>query len=62
MSFGLYLVGYVLLIVGLSWAASMAHVPGQWIAVGVVAMLGLGIMMGVSRTRQRDPNPPSSYR
>lgn len=56
MSFGLYLVGYVLLIVGLAWGASMAHVPGHWIAVGVVALLGLGIMTGVSRTRQRDPN------
>ena len=62
MSFGLYLVGYVLLIAGLAWGASMANVPGQWIAVGVIAMLGLGIMMGVSRTRQRDPNPPASYR
>jgi hypothetical protein len=62
MSFGLYLVGYILLIIGLAWGASMANVPGQWIAVGAVAMLGLGIMMGVSRTRQRDPNPPSSLR
>lgn len=58
MSFGLYLVGYVILIIGLAWGASMAHVPNQWIGVGVVAMLGLGIMMGVARTRQRDPNPP----
>ena len=59
MSFGLYLVGYILLIIGLAWAASMANVPAQWIAVGVIALLGLGIMTGVSRTRQRDPNPPS---
>jgi hypothetical protein len=58
MSFSLYLVGYILLIAGLAWGASLAHIPGQWIAVGIVAMLGLGIMMGVSRTRQRDPNPP----
>lgn len=61
MSFGLYLVGFVLLIVGLAWGASLANVPGQWIAVGVVALLGLGIMMGVARTRHRDPNPPSNY-
>lgn len=56
MSFGLYIIGFVLLIVGVAWAASMANVPTQWIAVGVVALLGLGIMTGVSRTRQRDPN------
>ena len=58
MSFGLYLIGYILLIVALAWGASMANVPAQWIAVGVIAMLGLGIITGVSRTRQRDPNPP----
>ncbi len=62
MSFGLYQVGFVLLIVGLAWAVSMANVLGQWKGVGVVALLGLGIMMGVSRTRHRDPNPPSNYR
>ncbi len=55
MSLSLYLVGYIILIIGLAWAASMANVPNQWIAVGVIAMLGLGIMMGVSKTRQRDP-------
>jgi hypothetical protein len=61
MSFGLYLVGFVLLTVALAWGASLANVPGQWIAVGVVALLGLGIMVGVARTRHRDPNPPSNY-
>ena len=62
MSFGLYLIGFVLLVAGLAWGASMANVPAQWIAVGVVTLLGLGVMMGVSRTRQRDPNPPGGYR
>lgn len=56
MSFSIYIIGFVLLTAALAWAASMANVPGQWIAVGVIAMLGLGIMMGVSRTRMRDPN------
>jgi hypothetical protein len=56
MSFGLYLLGYVLLIIGIAYGASMANVPTHWIAVIVIAMLGLGIMTGVSRTRMKDPS------
>jgi hypothetical protein len=55
MSFGLYMLGYALLILGIAYGAHMANVPTHWIAVVVIAMLGLGIMKGVSRTRTRDP-------
>ena len=55
MSFGLYLLGYALLIIGIAYGAHMANVPTHWIAVIVIAMLGIGIMTGVSRTRMRDP-------
>ncbi len=55
MSFGLYLIGFVLLIIGVAYGAHMAHVPTHWIAVAIIALLGLGIMTGVSRTRMRDP-------
>lgn len=54
MSFGLYLVGFLVLIVGLGIGAHMMHVPNQWIAVGVVVLLGLGILTGVTHTRTRD--------
>lgn len=40
---------------GLAYAASLAGVATPWIAVGAVVLLGLGIMVGVTRTRQRDP-------
>ncbi|MHB8736359.1 MAG: hypothetical protein ACYC6M_13745 [Terriglobales bacterium] len=56
MSFGLYLGGFVVLIVGLAIAAHMLHVQDQWIAVGVVVLVGLGILTGVNHTRQRDPS------
>ena len=56
MSFGLYLIGFVVLILGLGYAAFLAGVPGQWIAVGVIVLVGLGILTGVTRTRQRDPS------
>lgn len=56
MSFGLYLIGFVILIIGLAYGAHLAHMPQQWIGVGVVVLIGLGILTGVTRTRQRDTN------
>jgi hypothetical protein len=54
MSFGLYIVGFIVLIVGLAIGAHLAHVPNQWIGVGVVVLAGLGIVKAVTNTRQRD--------
>jgi hypothetical protein len=54
MSFGIYLAGYIVLIIGLAMGAHFAHVPPRWIGVGVVVMVGLGIVSAVTSTRQRD--------
>ena len=56
MSFGLYIVGFIVLIIGLAIGANMMHVPAQWIGVGVVILIGLGILTGVTTTKQRDPS------
>jgi hypothetical protein len=56
MSFGIYLVGFIVLISGLAVGAHLMHVPLQWIGVGVLVMAGLGILLGVTTTRQRDPS------
>ena len=56
MSFALYFVGFIVLIVGLTMGAYLLHVPPRWIGVGVVVLLGLGILTGVTMTRQRDPS------
>ncbi len=56
MSFGLYIVGFIVLIVGLALGANLLHVPPQWIGVGIVVLIGLGILTGVTITRQRDPS------
>jgi hypothetical protein len=55
MSFGIYLVGYIILIAGLSIGANLLHVPMQWIGVGVLCLVGLAIVHGVTATRQKDP-------
>src|ERR1700722_282100 len=55
MSFTLYLIGFIVLIVGLAFGANMMHVAPRWIAVGAIILTGFGIVTGVARTRQRDP-------
>jgi hypothetical protein len=55
MSFGIYLGGIILVIGGLIYAASLAHVPLPWIVAGALVMLGLGVLTAVKATRQRDP-------
>jgi hypothetical protein len=55
MSFGMYMIGYIILIVGLAIGAHLLHVPPRWIGVGVTCMMGLGILTGVTTTRRRDP-------
>jgi hypothetical protein len=55
MSFGLYLVGFCILILGLAIGANLMNVPARWIGVGALVLLGLGIVSAVARTRQRDP-------
>jgi Mn2+/Fe2+ NRAMP family transporter len=54
MSFGIYLVGYIIMIIGLAIGAHLLHVPPRWIGVGVLVLVGLGILHGVTATRQRD--------
>ena len=54
-SFGTYLIGFIIVVVGLAIAAYMLGVPSQWIIVGVLVMLGIGIVMATSRTKPKDP-------
>ena len=54
MSFGLYAAGFAILIGGLAYGAHLAHLPAQWIMVGVIVMIGIGILSGVKATRQKD--------
>ncbi|HWA00011.1 MAG TPA: hypothetical protein VG841_06820 [Caulobacterales bacterium] len=53
-SFVLYAIGFLILMGGLVYAAVLLHVPREWIAVGVLVMLGLGITSGVVKTRSKD--------
>lgn len=50
-SFGLYLVGFIILIIGLALGAHLAGAPTMWIAVGVICLLGIGILSAVKKTQ-----------
>ena len=52
-SFGIYLVGFIILIIGLALGAHLAHVPDMWIAVGVICLIGIGILSAVKKTQGR---------
>ena len=54
MSFGLYVLGYLIVIVGAAFLLHLAHVPQQWIIGLVVVMVGAGIVTGVTNTRTKD--------
>jgi hypothetical protein len=55
MSFLLYTVGLALLISGVAWGLVTAHVASTYVAIVCLVIAGLGVMMAVSRTRQKDP-------
>jgi hypothetical protein len=56
MSFGIYAVGYLILIVGLAYLAHLMHIPQAYIVAGAIIFLGIGIVTGVKNTRQKDPS------
>jgi hypothetical protein len=54
MSFGIYAIGFAILIGGLAYGAHLVHMPTHWIVMGAVVLLGIGILSGVKATRQKD--------
>jgi uncharacterized membrane protein len=56
MSFGLYLMGYLVLMGGLIYGATLVHMPSHWIVMLTLVLLGLGIVTGVKNTRSKDPS------
>jgi hypothetical protein len=67
-SFATYLIGFLILICGLGFAAYLLNVPSMWIVVGVIILIGIGVLSATRRTKMRDPadsaasttRPPSS--
>jgi NADH:ubiquinone oxidoreductase subunit 6 (subunit J) len=50
-----YLVGTLLVVAGLAYGASRLGVSQVWIIAGALVIVGLGLMAGIVKTRQKDP-------
>lgn len=55
MSFSLFLVGFLIVIAGVAWGMSVAGISTTYIMITCLILLGIGITMGVTRTRPKDP-------
>ena len=52
-SFGIYLVGFIILVIGLALGAHLLGLSSTWIFVGVVCLIGIGILSAVKKTQGR---------
>jgi hypothetical protein len=55
MSFALYLIGFAIFLGGVAWALITFGVPHLYVIIACVILLGLGIVIGVTKTRSKDP-------
>lgn len=53
-NFAIFIIGFVILIAGLAYGASIAGMSPQWIGVGVAVLVGIGVVMGVTKTRSKE--------
>jgi hypothetical protein len=53
MSFGLYAMGFAIVIGGLIYGAHLVHMPAHWIVVGAVVLLGVGILTSEGDASER---------
>ncbi len=56
MSFGIYAIGYLILIGGIAYLAHLMKIPQQYIVAIVVILVGVGVVTAVQNTRHKDPN------
>jgi positive regulator of sigma E activity len=57
-SFSTYLIGFIILIIGLAIAAILVGVSQTWVIVGCIVLIGLGILTATTRTKTKDPPGP----
>jgi len=55
MTFAIYVIGFLIFIAGLAWAASVIGISHTWIAISAVILLGIGVITAATKTRSKDP-------
>ena len=51
----IYLIGTLLVVAGLAYGANRMGVSQVWIIAGALVIIGIGLMGGITKTRQKDP-------
>jgi hypothetical protein len=51
----IYFVGTLFIVAGLAYAATRLGIGNVWIVAGALVIIGLGLMGGIVKTRQKDP-------
>ena len=52
-----YLIGTLFVVAGLAYAANRLGIGQVWIVAGALVIIGLGLMGGIVKARQKDPAP-----
>jgi hypothetical protein len=55
-NFVVYLIGTILVVAGLAYGASRLGVSQVWIIAGALVIIGIGVMGGIVKTRQKEPS------
>jgi VIT1/CCC1 family predicted Fe2+/Mn2+ transporter len=55
-NFLVYMIGVILVVAALAYGASLIGLAQTWIVVIVLAVLGLGVMGAIVKTRQKEPS------
>ena len=60
MPFAVYMIGFLLFMAIVVWAAVVVGVPQLYITIGALVLLAIGAVVGLarSRSRQRPPREP----
>jgi hypothetical protein len=56
LSFGIYAIGYLILIAGVAYLASLMHIPQTYIIATVVILVGIGILTAAKSAGGKDSN------
>jgi hypothetical protein len=52
-----YLIGTLCVVAGLAYGADRLGIGHVWIIAGALVIIGIGLMGGIVKTRQKDPAP-----
>jgi hypothetical protein len=51
----LYVIGFIVLVTGLAWIATIAGIPQLYVIAGAALLLCVGIFTGATRAMTQDP-------